>query len=198
MKIIARGAEAIIYEDGDEIIKHREKKKYRLPEIDIPMRKSRTKREFTALSACSRAGLNVPKPIKVSAEGDKLYMEKIAGEQFDSAFSVEKTSDVGALLAAISKLGIVHGDLTTANILVKEGQVYLIDFGLSYFSKKDEDRATDLFLFKNALKSRHPDDAKKAYRLFIEAYEVAMGKEFKGIETHLKDIERRGRYHENG
>ena len=198
MKVIARGAEAIVYENGDEIVKYREEKKYRVPEIDLPLRKGRTKREFTALSTCSRAGLKVPKPIKISSEGDKLHMEKIDGKQFDYVFSVDKMKDIGILLASINELGIVHGDLTTANILAKGEEIYFIDFGLSYFSKKDEDRATDLFLFKNALKARHPNEFKKAYRLFIEGYEKMMGKEFKGIETHLKDIERRGRYHENG
>ncbi len=197
MKIIARGAEAIIYENEAEIIKYREEKKYRISEIDVPLRRSRTKREFTALSTCSRAGLKVPKPIKISKEGDKLYMEKINGEQFDYVFSIDKMNEIGKLLADINKLGVVHGDLTTANILVKGEEVYLIDFGLSYFSKKDEDRATDIFLFKNALKARHPKEFKRAYELFIGAYGATMGKEFKGIETHLKDIERRGRYHEN-
>jgi Mn2+-dependent serine/threonine protein kinase len=102
------------------------------------------------------------------------------------------------MLANLHKIGIVHGDLTTANMLVREKNLFFIDFGLSYFSQKDEDRATDLFLFKNALKSRHPNEFIEAYGLFLSAYKAAAGKEFKGIETHLRDIERRGRYHENG
>ncbi len=197
MKVLARGAEAIIYESGEEVIKYREKKSYRIPEIDAPLRKSRTKIEFSILKKCFQSGLNVPAPIKVSKEGDKLYMKKIDGVQLDYMFSVDKMEEVGKLLAELHKLGIAHGDLTTANILVNKAGLFFIDFGLSYFSKKDESRATDIFLFKNALKARHTAEFGAAYSLFLSSYGKAVGKEFKGIETHLKDIERRGRYHED-
>jgi Kae1-associated kinase Bud32 len=197
MKIIARGAEAVIYENGDEIIKYREKKGYRIQEIDIPLRKARTKIEFTILKKCLQVRLNTPKPIKISKEGDKLYMGKIDGVQLDYSFSIDKTNKVGEMLARLHKIGVIHGDLTTANILVKENEIFFIDFGLSHFSRKDEDRATDLFLFKNALKSRHPKEFADAYPSFLSSYEEAMGKEFKGVGAHLKDIERRGRYHED-
>ena len=74
MKEIARGAEAILYEDGDTVVKYREKKGYRIDKIDSPLRKSRTKREFSILKRCVYAGISVPKPIKISKEGDKLFM----------------------------------------------------------------------------------------------------------------------------
>ncbi len=198
MKIIAHGAEAIIYEDRNEIIKYREKKGYRIDEIDSDLRKSRTKREFTILKRCAKNGMHVPKPINISDNGESIRMEKIEGVQLDYCFSLDLLEKVGNMLANLHKIGIVHGDLTTANMLVREKNLFFIDFGLSYFSQKDEDRATDLFLFKNALKSRHPNEFIEAYGLFLSAYKAAAGKEFKGIETHLRDIERRGRYHENG
>ncbi|MCL4400688.1 MAG: Kae1-associated serine/threonine protein kinase [Candidatus Parvarchaeota archaeon] len=198
MKIIAHGAEAIIYEDRNEIIKYREKKGYRIDEIDSDLRKSRTKREFTILKRCAENGMHVPKPINISDNGESIRMEKIEGVQLDYCFSLDLLEKVGNMLANLHKIGIVHGDLTTANMLVREKNLFFIDFGLSYFSQKDEDRATDLFLFKNALKSRHPNEFIEAYGLFLSAYKAAAGKEFKGIETHLRDIERRGRYHENG
>lgn len=198
MNIIARGAEAIIYGDGSEIIKYREKKDYRIPDIDLPLRKSRTKQEFSILKRCTEHGLNVPKPIKTSKEGDKIYMEKIDGIQLDYSFSLDYMGKIGVALANLHKIGIIHGDLTTANMLVNGENLFFIDFGLSYFSKKDEDRATDLFLFKNALKSRHPKEFHQSFGLFLSSYKDAIGKEFKGIDTHFRDIERRGRYHENG
>lgn len=197
MKVIARGAEAIIYDNGEEIIKYRSEKGYRIKEIDGPMRKLRTRVEFAVLKRCLQSGLRAPKPIKVSKEGDKIYMQKINGTQLDYVFSIERMRSVGNMLATLHGAGVVHGDLTTANMMVANGELYFIDFGLSYFSRKDEDRATDLALFKNALKSRHPKEFNGAYGLFLSSYGEALGKEFKGVEAHLKDIERRGRYHEN-
>ena len=47
---IGRGAEAIITKDGDTVIKDRIPKKYRLPQIDEKLRKSRTRREAKVLT----------------------------------------------------------------------------------------------------------------------------------------------------
>lgn len=197
MKTIAIGAEATIYESGSDIIKYRKRKGYRIKEIDDSLRYYRTRREFTAMKRCREAGIRVPSPKRISPSGDKLYMEKINAVQIDSVFTAKIMSQVGEMVAKMHTTGIIHGDLTTANMLVNKSKVTLIDFGLSYFSKKDEDRATDLAMLKSALKSRYPSVAASAYRLFITSYSKCIGKEFKGIDTHLKDIERRRRYYEN-
>ncbi|MCL5009730.1 MAG: Kae1-associated serine/threonine protein kinase [Candidatus Parvarchaeota archaeon] len=198
MKKLSSGAEAILYEDGDVVIKYRKKKSYRIKEIDEPIRYHRTKAEFQALKRCNETGINVPSPIKISKEGDKLYMSKIDGKQMDYSFSLSNMSQIGEMVASMHTEGVIHGDLTTANILINRSGAVIIDFGLSYFSRKDEDRATDIAMLKSALRSRHPKEAEDAYRLFIASYRKRLGKEFKGVETHLKDIERRRRYHENG
>ena len=53
MKIIARGAEAVLYKENNSLIKERIKKSYRIPEIDIPLRKIRTRREAKILEKLS-------------------------------------------------------------------------------------------------------------------------------------------------
>ncbi|MEK6840274.1 MAG: serine/threonine protein kinase, partial [Nanoarchaeota archaeon] len=45
MKIVGRGAEALLYREGDILVKERIIKNYRLPEIDQELRKLRTRRE---------------------------------------------------------------------------------------------------------------------------------------------------------
>ncbi len=69
MKAIARGAEATVYESKDVVIKDREKKRYRIEEIDSALRKSRTRSEFNILKKCVSFGINVPQPIKISEDG---------------------------------------------------------------------------------------------------------------------------------
>jgi Kae1-associated kinase Bud32 len=197
MKIIAVGSEGTVYEDRGKIIKTRKKKGYRIREIDEKLRKIRSRAEFRIMDKLYNAGVKVPKPLKHDEKKMQITMEMIAGKRLSEDFMPGDAKKAGALVASIHNLGIIHGDLTTANIIKKDDDLYLIDFGLGYYSKKDEDMASDLFLFKNAIKSKHNDVYKEAYNSFIASYKKHIGKEFKGIDTHLKDIEDRRRYNES-
>lgn len=197
MKVLAFGSEAVVYEKNDIIIKRRVKKNYRIKEIDEKLRKNRCKSEFNILRFLYESGLNVPRPLKYLEKRKEIWMEKIEGKRLAEKFSVNDAKDLGIAVAEMHNLGVIHGDLTTANIIKKDKKLYIIDFGLSYHSSKDEDFASDLFLFKNALKSKHNDLYKEAYYSFLHAYNSKIRKGFKGIDTHLKDIEERRRYNES-
>ncbi len=197
MKLMAMGSEASVYSKGDRVVKIRKRKGYRLNEIDAPLRKSRTRMEFGIMKKCYSSGIRVPAPLKMKEEDCSIEMEKIEGIQFDSKFSTEKMKELGEMVAKMHRAGVVHGDLTTANILLTEKELVIIDFGLSEHTAKDESRATDIYLLKNALKSRHKELYEKAYDTFLDSYSGSIGKEFKGINAHLKDIEKRRRYNED-
>ncbi|MCL4398728.1 MAG: Kae1-associated serine/threonine protein kinase [Candidatus Parvarchaeota archaeon] len=197
MKVLAFGSEAVIYEKEGIIIKRRIKKGYRIKEIDERLRKTRSKAEFNVMRFLYENSLNVPKPLKYIEDKKEIWMEKIDGKRLAESFSLEDAKGVGVMAAEMHNLGVIHGDLTTANMIKAGKKLYLIDFGLSYHSSKDEDIAIDIFLFKNALKSKHNDVYKEAYSAFLGAYKSKIRKEFKGIDTHLKDIEERRRYNES-
>lgn len=64
---------------------------------------------------------------------------------------------MGRLVKDVHEAGIIHGDLTTSNMIVNlDGHIVLIDFGLSYFKDSAEDRAVDLYVLERAFKSTHP------------------------------------------
>lgn len=78
---------------------------------------------------------------------------------------------MGAVIGALHKAGVIHGDLTTSNLMLRpfsdasdadsesgslEGDVVLIDFGLASQSVHDEDRAVDLYVLERAIASTHP------------------------------------------
>ena len=63
MAIIAQGAEAILIKKGNQVIKNRIPKSYRLPQIDNRLRKQRTKKEIRLLEKASKL-ISVPKIIK--------------------------------------------------------------------------------------------------------------------------------------
>src|SRR3989339_1609577 len=152
MKIIARGAEAVLYKENNSLIKERIKKSYRIPEIDIPLRKIRTRREAKILEKLSFS----PKLIKLDEKNFKIEMEYIEGKTLND--SIDKLKDreklfilLGNQIEQMHNLNIIHGDLTTSNMLLKENKLFFIDFGLSFISDKIEDKAVDLHLLKQCL-----------------------------------------------
>ncbi|PIZ82625.1 Kae1-associated kinase Bud32, partial [Candidatus Pacearchaeota archaeon CG_4_10_14_0_2_um_filter_05_32_18] len=78
LKIIQQGAEAVIIKRGNEIIKDRIVKKYRLPELDNKIRVKRTRKEAKLLATASKI-INVPKLKKI--EESKITLGYIRGKK---------------------------------------------------------------------------------------------------------------------
>jgi TP53 regulating kinase and related kinases len=57
-------------------------------------------------------------------------------------------TDIGKGIANMHDLNIVHGDLTTSNMIYKSGIIYWIDFGLSCQSTNIEEKAVDLYVLE--------------------------------------------------
>jgi len=63
---------------------------------------------------------------------------------------------IGISIAKLHDNDIIHGDLTTSNmILDSKENLWFIDFGLGFFSYKIEDKAVDLHLIHHALEAKH-------------------------------------------
>lgn len=191
MREIARGAEAVLYEDKDRIIKHRSKKKYRIKELDDELRKQRTRREANLLIK-----IPIPHPKLIDSDNkEKIVMEKIKGKKLRDILDKkpELAKKIGELVAELHNHNIIHGDLTTSNMILnkKEG-VMFIDFGLSFYSHKIEDKAVDIHLFKQALNSKHHKVYDKALKEFLKGYKKI--NKYKEILNRLKKVEMRGRY----
>ncbi|HIH14526.1 MAG TPA: Kae1-associated serine/threonine protein kinase [Nanoarchaeota archaeon] len=193
MKIkIAHGAEAILYKEGNRIIKDRVSKPYRIPEIDLKLRKERTRSEAKLIRALERVGVNVPAVLKEDDKQMSLEIEFLSGEKLRDY--LEKTGDfkvcrqIGEQTAKMHEANIVHGDLTTSNMIIKGKKIYLIDFGLGEFSQRVEDKAVDLHLFKECLVSKHHNIWEKAWHEFTNGYKNKI------VLERLKVVEARGRY----
>lgn len=188
---IAQGAEAILYAYGDIIRKERPEKAYRIPEIDQTLRKQRTNRERKVLQKLAKAGIAVPKV--VSHDDTSICMQNIAGKQLKHI--IEEKPELGrkwgVMVAKVHEQGIIHGDLTTSNILVNK-DLTLIDFGLSFFSHKTEHRAVDLHVLHQCLQSSHHHHAAKIMQSFLKGYQALP--EAKEVLARLATVEQRGRY----
>ncbi len=174
-EIIQRGAEAILYRDGNMIVKDRVKKGYRIPALDDEIRKKRTKLEAGLLDRARRAGVSSPKA--EMADKHLIRMDYIDGERVKDALAGMKSAGqkklgekIGAMIAALHSADIVHGDLTTSNMILKGNELYVIDFGLGKVSHKVEDKATDLFLLYEAILSTHYGISGSIWKIIINMY----------------------------
>ncbi|MEM5829248.1 MAG: KEOPS complex kinase/ATPase Bud32 [Candidatus Aenigmatarchaeota archaeon] len=204
MQILKRGAEAILYldeiEDKKVLIKERIKKNYRIEQIDVKLRKERTNEEVKLLTEARKVGVPTPTIIDVDYKKFKIIMEFIEGERLKEFFSkaceddIKRISfEVGRLIGKLHSAGIIHGDLTTSNMILKDNQIYFIDFGLGFFSKRMEDKGVDLNLLFEALKSTHFKILDICWENIVKGYK----QEYKDAEQVLKrveEIEARARY----
>ncbi len=196
-KILCQGAEAKIILSDNFVIKDRIKKSYRLPELDEKIRKRRTKSESKLLTKASQI-INSPIP-QESKNKYKITMPFIDGEKLSEHldnFSLSKQKQIcrqiGESIAKLHDENIIHGDLTTSNMILKDNKVFFIDFGLGFISHKFEDKAVDLHLLKQALEAKHFKNWKELVEEVFKGYEKS--KDSKIVFERLKAVEKRGRY----
>ncbi|MDO8628702.1 MAG: KEOPS complex kinase/ATPase Bud32 [Nanoarchaeota archaeon] len=193
-RIIAQGAEAILYIENNALIKERIPKTYRLPQIDQQLRLSRTRKEAKIMQKVPFA----PKIISVDEKNMSITMEYLTAprlkEQLDVMNKKQRKNvclELGKKLASLHQQDIIHGDLTTNNMLY-DGKLYFIDFGLSVISNKIEDKAVDLHLLKQAFHGRHHTHAEESFAWILKSYTTY--NKAKAILERLEKVERRGRY----
>jgi len=200
MNVIKRGAEAVLYRDNGHLVKERIKKSYRLPQIDERLRKLRTRKEAKLLNEARRVGVETPNVFSIDENGFRIVMGFVDGKRIkeflnktDDKKRKKVATEIGKCVGLLHKNGIVHGDLTTSNMILKEDKVFFIDFGLGDFSSRAEDLATDLSVLKEALKSTHFKRLDLLWSSFIKGYKQTNDNFNKVLDT-LNDIEKRGRY----
>lgn len=193
MKILKQGAEAILYKDGNNLVKERITKSYRIKQIDDKLIKIRTKKETKLLKSVEFS------PKVLDSNKNKIIMEFIDGKLLKDVLDKLDTDDkkriciiIGKQIAELHNKNIIHGDLTTSNIILKDDKVYFIDFGLGFISRKEEDKAVDLYLLKQALESKHYEHAKECFMEILKGYEEC--KNYKEVLKRLEKVKQRGRY----
>ncbi|KAI8801993.1 kinase-like domain-containing protein, partial [Cladochytrium replicatum] len=155
---------------GTAIVKERFRKAYRQPDLDRKLTSRRVIQEARSLQRCKRAGLDTPTLYLLDVEGAMIYMEDIAGKSVRDTlgFSGDYGShgvlseQIGKNIALMHNLDVIHGDLTTSNMMVRStsNNLVIIDFGLSFVSTLQEDKAVDLYVLERALSSTHPGSEK--------------------------------------
>lgn len=201
-KIINVGAEATVsitdWFGTSAISKHRERKKYRRHELDELIRTNRTLKEVNIMNKI-RNKIDVPAIYFVDLNKSEIIMENIIGVKVKDSLNnsnLNKTEigrKIGKIVGELHKNNIIHGDLTTSNMIIRNNQsICLIDFGLSTTSKKLEDKGVDIRLLKGILQSAHNDVFNEVFNNFKKGYKSVIKNS--EVFSIVKKIEMRGRY----
>jgi len=193
--MIAQGAEAKLWKENGILTKERFAKGYRLKKLDALLRKQRTVHEAELLNDARRAGVCTPHIIEIGET--ELKMEWLSGTRIKELMNRENCERLGKSIGeAIGKLhtfDMIHGDLTTSNMIMHGDDVCFIDFGLGFHSSKTEDKAVDLYLLYHAVESTHWELLESVWNAVLDGYKQRFAQADKVIKT-LDAIEKRGRY----
>ncbi|HEX2405693.1 MAG TPA: KEOPS complex kinase/ATPase Bud32 [Nitrososphaeraceae archaeon] len=197
-QIIKKGAEADIflvdwYKDK-AISKLRTSKRYRNKVLDNIIRGRRTIHEANMLHAAKTTGIKTPFIYFLDPKRAEIIMEYIHGKNVKDIISKEIGKEIGKYVSILHNNNMIHGDLTTSNFIVDGNNLYLIDFGLSFYSERIEDMATDIRVIKEILSSAHIHIFEETYQNFLDGYSESTIYNFSKILNIVKEIERRGRY----
>lgn len=204
--ITEKGAEANIYSgqwlNHDVLIKERIPKNYRINEIDRRLRKERTKKEAKLLGEAKSCGVKTPLIYDIDKQNNSLTIEKIHGKIVKNIFEdaelykiKEISVKIGKNIAKLHNCGIIHGDLTTSNLILENGDIVFIDFGLGKNSDLVEDKGVDLLVFKKAISGIHYKIADICFNEILKGYKEADN--YDEVMEKVEEIEGRGRYTSN-
>lgn len=192
MSEIGRGAEAVLHKVGNVVVKERLVKGYRLPVIDDRLRRQRTRKEAKMLDVLKKIKVPAPELLKVCDKSMKIDMSFISGDKLRDVMSVKYAREIGVKVGLLHCSDVVHADLTTSNMILKDENIHFIDFGLSFISKKVEDKAVDLHLLFQALESRHHEIFDECKSEVIAGYQSSNPNSALVLER-LETVEKRGR-----
>lgn len=199
-QIVQQGAEAVLVRCGDKLVKRRVEKGYRIKELDERIRRLRTRSEGKLLEKAEKI-VPTPEVLKVDEKNREIEMEFISGVNLSEGLDeMENWGEIcyaiGKNIAKLHEVGIIHGDLTTSNMIWSKGKLYFIDFGLGFANGRVEDKAVDLYLIKEALEAKHFLHFEKFFNTVLGGYR-ASSKNAEDVLKRLEKVEKRGRYKQN-
>lgn len=181
------------------VLKQRVVKGYRHPSIDRSLQTFRIKNEVRLMLEARRSGIAVPIIYSVDLADNRIVMEEIKGVRVKDALNElpeeeakEICVKIGEIAARLHASDIVHGDLTTSNMLLEGDRIVLIDFSLGSKTSELEDKGVDMHLLEEAFHSAHHERS-GLYEVVKDSY-VRAHPDGDKVLKKVKEIEKRGRY----
>lgn len=202
--VLYQGAEAKIIKStylGEQVIKkHRIKKTYRIKEIDDMLIAYRTKEEAKLIHAARKQGVSVPFIFDIDLQKGIITMAYIKGKRVKDIFEdipdkkrKELCYSIGIAIARLHNSDIIHGDITTSNMIFSENKIYFIDFGLGEINTELESKGVDLHVLMETMESTHSIYT-NYFSYVMKGYKKEYMGDIKQVERKINDIILRGRY----
>ena len=197
MRLLSKGAESNIYltkwYNKKAISKIRIPKIYRQRMLDEDLRKRRTINESRMITLAKEFGLRTPYIYFVDPLRAEIVMEFISGIKASKILTSSICFDIGKFVSTLHSFNIIHGDVTPSNFIVNR-KITMIDMGLSFYSTRKEDKAMDIRLFKEILKSTYHSSYSEFFESFLDGYRSINSKELEKILKRIDEIDSRKRY----
>jgi Kae1-associated kinase Bud32 len=199
-----QGAEAKIVKStylGHYIVeKRRLKKHYRISEIDSRLITFRTKEEVKLMTQARKQGVSIPIIYDVDVMHGIIRMEYINGHRIKDVYNTVHEDErlriceiIGQNIARLHKGDIIHGDITTSNMILFQDRIYFIDFGLGEINPDIEAKGVDLHVLMEAMESTHSKYSSE-FEHILNSYKEGYGDDAMLVENKIKEIVKRGRY----
>jgi len=181
------------------VVKQRVVKSYRHPSLDRSIQTSRIRNEARLLLEARRAGIAVPIVYSIDYDSNQIVMEEVKGARIKDALNELSELEaravcekIGEIAARLHANDIVHGDLTTSNMLLEGERIVLIDFSLGSKTSELEDKGVDMHLLEEAFHSAHYRRS-ELYEVVKDSY-VGRYEGGREVLAKVREIEKRGRY----
>ena len=173
-------------------------------------------------------GISTPAIYFVDLENNCIYMEHVSpgvtvrehiqtvqqehdGGDGQATMSLAPLAKaIGTTVGRLHLAGIIHGDLTTSNMLLRplaadrhatrsafdtpggRTELVMLDFGLGQGDASAEDMGVDLYVLERAFVSTHPN-TEALFDVLLESYRATCGKDAAEVMRKLDEIRLRGR-----
>jgi len=203
-KIIYQGAEAKIciskYMGFVVVKKRRLKKGYRIKQIDNKLISTRTKEEAKLMIQARAAGVSVPIIYDVDLQEGVITMEYLKGKRIkDILNSLDENErarickKIGESIARFHNNDIIHGDITTSNMILLDDKIHFFDFGLGEINSEVEAKGVDLHVLMEAIESTHSKYS-NCFNYVLDGYKKELKQDANKVIKKIQEIVKRGRY----
>jgi Kae1-associated kinase Bud32 len=202
--MLYQGAEAKIckskYMGFDVVEKRRISKSYRIKEIDSKLISYRTSQEAKLISEARKNGVSVPIIFDVDLEKGIITMEYLKGKRIKDIFNsigenerADLCKKIGISIGRLHKNNLIHGDITTSNMIYQDGKIHFIDFGLGEINSEIETKGVDLHVLMEAIESAHSKFS-NFFKYVLDGYKSEYKDDAGLVIKKIDEIVKRGRY----
>ena len=186
--------------DFDVVKKRRLNKSYRINEIDNRLIFYRTKEESKLIAEARKHGVSVPIIFDVDTQKGIITMEYLHGKRIKDILNGLSEKErarickmIGESIAKLHNNNIIHGDITTSNMIFQDDRIHFIDFGLGEKNSEIEAQGVDLHVLMEAIESTHSRYS-DCFNYVLEGYKNKLDNDANLVIRKIEDIVKRGRY----